>query len=58
MSNFEEIDRVIKELCELRFTEVPEDLESLSKFCKKVDLAIKNANDILYGTPCIEKVCT
>lgn len=57
MSNFEEkdIDRAIEELNDLILTEVPEDLESLSKFCKKVDVAIKNANDILYGTPCIGK---
>lgn len=57
MSNFEEkdIDRAIEELYDLIITEVPEDLESLSKFCKKVDVAIKNANDILYGTPCIGK---
>ena len=57
MSNFEEkdINRAIKELNDLILTEVPEDLESLSKFCKKVDVAIKNANDILYGTPCIGK---
>lgn len=57
MSNFEEknINRAIKELNNLILTEVPEDLESLSKFCKKVDVAIKNANDILYGTPCIGK---
>lgn len=57
MSNFEEkdIDRAIEELNDLILTEVPEDLESLSKFCKKVDVVIKNANDILYGTPCIGK---
>ena len=57
MSNFKEkdIDRAIEELNDLIHTEVPEDLESLSKFCKKVDVAIKNANDILYGTPCIGK---
>lgn len=57
MSNFKEkdIDKAIEELDDLILTEVPEDLESLSKFCKKVDVAIKNATDILYGTPCIGK---
>jgi len=57
MSNFEEkdVDRVIEELYNLRLTEVPEDLESLSKFCKKVDMTIKNANDVLYGTSYIGK---
>lgn len=57
MSNFEEkdINRAIKELNDLILTEVPEDLESLSKLCKKVNATIKNATDILYGTPCIGK---
>lgn len=55
MSNFEEVNKMIKKLYDLKLTEVPEDLESLSKFCKKVDVVIKNANDVLYGTACTEK---
>ena len=59
MSNFEfeekDVNRVIEEWYDLRLTEVPGDLESLSKFCKKVEVAIKNANDILYGTTCVDK---